>query len=157
MMSDYDIREKMTELNYLKVDYKKISIEADKLINTLKTLFDEKEIQSSKIEKNSFEFSYWGFSFMIKSEISFEDDLVTLKKGELNTYLKIEDKLHLIISYGFNKDGKIEEDHNSIDNDPNENIVEILTQKTFAYPYFFKFVSNFKAYSKKENLKFQLI
>lgn len=140
-MRKYDVKYAISEVDYLKKLFEKYKNQANIYINKLKADFEENELQVCDIKDNSFEFTFWGLSFISKAEISFDLELKTFKKGELSTFLKNDDILDLIISYDFDSIG---------------NIGNGCLLDDFACFYYIEFVDSLTTFSNEKKIKFQL-
>jgi len=140
-MSRTNLRYEIGEVGYLKEMFVKFEKRANDIINKLKEVFDENELHVSEIIDNSFEFTFWGLNFITKSEISFDSEYKNFTKGELTTFLKHEETLDPIVTYGFDNIG---------------NIGNGCLLSDFADYYYVQFVKNLISLSNEKNIKFQL-
>ena len=141
-MSRYNLGSELREIEYLINLFNEYSNLANSYTKKLKEILNGQKIESTEIEKSSFEFKFWGLNFVVQCEIEFNNNLHTFKQGEFNTYLKTkDDELNLVISYSFDKIGNIGNGY--LIND-------------FAEEYYIDFVNKLKALTKEEKIKFQL-
>ena len=141
-MSRYNLGSDLNEIEYLINLFNEYSNHANSFTKRLKEILEANKIETTEIEKNSFNFKFWGLNFIIQPEIEFDSDAHTFKDGEFNTYLKTkDDQLIQVISYKFDRIG---------------NIGSGYLLKDFAKIYYIEFVSKLIALTKQEKIKFQL-
>lgn len=140
-MSRLRFNQNLEDISYLNEIFEKFKRQASTFIRKVKEVLDENDLSTSEIEKNSLEFSFWGLDFIIKPEIEYDIKSLNFIQGQLNTYLKDDDKLNLILTYNFDKIGNI--GRNNVVND-------------FAAFYYIDFVENLKRISSEKKIKFQL-
>jgi len=140
-MRRFNFNGEISGIEYLNDLIGRFKTQADNYIEKLKIAFIKYKLNVSEINNNSFEFSFWGLSFITKTEILFDKESNTFKTGELNTYLVIDETLELIITYNFDYIG---------------NIGNGCLQDDFADFYYVDFVNSLIKYTSENEIKFQL-
>ncbi|MBN1186891.1 MAG: hypothetical protein JXB49_31735 [Bacteroidales bacterium] len=115
---------------------------SESIINGLHGVFENNSIQLKDVKDNAFKFSFWGLEFIVKAEISFNQETGLFNNGEISTYyIKKEDELDYLLSYEFDSSG---------------NIAHRFLIHDFGLHYYADFVKSIIGYSIKNKLKFQL-
>lgn len=140
-MRKFCFYEEINGIKHLNDLFSRYKNQANIFIEKLKPSFEKNKINISDINKNSFEFSFWGLDFIAKTEISFDEESNTFKKGELNTYLIMNESLDLVITYNFDYFG---------------NIGNGCLQDDFADFYYVDFVNSLIKHTAENNIKFKL-
>ncbi|MEI7504461.1 MAG: hypothetical protein WCJ61_14370 [Paludibacter sp.] len=138
---NFNINEEIAQIAYHQQEFEKFLNHSTIFIANTKMKFEEKGIKDIIQTDNSIEFKHWGLKFITKASLSFNKDRGRFMQGGLNTFLKMEDDLELIVSYKFDSIGNIEDG---------------FTANNFALNYFVDFIINLINYSTEKDFKFQL-
>lgn len=142
-MINHEINSKMMTIDHHRNSFNKFVVQAKKILTKLHETLSHPELSmnTTEIIDNSFQFSFWGQNFIIKTEIMFDVVNKSFIEGELNTYHENNDEFNLILTYKFDSIG---------------NIADRLLIEEFSYFYYTDLFPSIVEYSKKSNIKFQL-
>lgn len=142
-MRRFDIFQETNSINFHRKIFQDYLKQSTLILNKLHETFNLQDINlpTSKLKDNSFDFEFWGLTFLIKAEIAYDLERKSFLLGELNTYAKKDDAEILILTYSFDTIGNIE----------NNFIAE-----SFPKFYYVDFVPKVIEYTNKYKVKFLL-
>ncbi len=135
------LKEKLNMVDMINRQFNEFKKNAESAIEKLYKNYQSWGVEVSEVTNNSFNFSYWGLTFQIKAEITFNMDENIFKSGQINTYYIEQDVSKLIMTYTFDFNGNIENKH---------------LESDFSPHYYLDFVNAILKLSSQEEFKFQL-
>jgi hypothetical protein len=141
-MALFNQQKDIQTIRTLDTEYKKYLKLSKEMVERLRTELLTRSI-IPKYENNILEFNYWGFNFIVRSEIRISAN-GSFNLGELKAYLlnKSTEMHEPLLTYTFDQKGKINNNYNIND---------------FSKFYYYELIVNLIEYSINKDKMFQLL